>query len=152
MESRKLPKRENPLYAIWKSMRNRCVNPADQHYSYYGGRGISVCDRWLKSFEDFSTDVSPRPTGLTLDRIDNNGNYEPSNCRWATRAEQIANSRRPMFSTLARTTRSKRGWAKAIGVGFGTINYHHKKRGNLEMALRFILRQKSIQQRNERIV
>jgi len=73
-------------------MKSRCTYPSHPHYENYGGRGISVCSRW-KFFENFLADMGARPAGLTLDRINSNGNYEPSNCRWATPKEQQANRR-----------------------------------------------------------
>lgn len=81
-----------PEYAVWSQMRQRCANPNHHKYPRYGARGIQVCDRWVKSFANFIADVGPRPsTEYSLDRIDNDGNYEPSNCRWATRSEQGLN-------------------------------------------------------------
>lgn len=83
-----------PLYATWSAMITRCHNPNHQSYQFYGRRGITVCDRWRASFAAFLEDMAPRPSkGHTLDRIDNEKGYEPSNVRWATRIEQMANRR-----------------------------------------------------------
>jgi hypothetical protein len=80
------------IYYVWKSMKDRCFRQKCKDYPYYGGRGITVCDRWLK-FENFLADMGERPDGTSIDRIDNDGNYEPSNCRWATWSEQMKNKR-----------------------------------------------------------
>jgi len=84
-------RRGTPAYWAWVGMKQRCSNPNHQKYKYYGGRGISVCERWVKSFNAFVEDMGERPKGLTIDRINPDGNYEPSNCRWATWSEQNLN-------------------------------------------------------------
>ncbi len=83
----------------WWNARARCTNPANHKFPLYGARGISMCARWRESFEAFLADMGMRPPGLTLDRIDNDGNYEPGNCRWADAKTQSSN-RRPCGSWI----------------------------------------------------
>jgi hypothetical protein len=85
-----------PTYLSWDNMIQRCTNPNRPEYSYYGGRGITVCERW-RDFTNFLADMGERPEGTSLDRIDGDGNYEPGNCRWADRATQVANRRRSSY-------------------------------------------------------
>ena len=110
-------RQESPEYRSWSSMIQRCTNPKHHAYDRYGGRGIQVCDRW-RSFAVFLSDMGPRPSlEHSLDRYpDNNGNYEPGNCRWATAEQQAGNCRHNRFIEANGVARSVREWAEATGI------------------------------------
>ena len=113
---------KTPTYKSWKSMRDRCNNPNDPSYPRYGGRGIFVCAAWNASFEAFVSDVGWRPSmHHTIDRIDNDGAYEPSNCRWATKKEQSRNTRAVRLITHNGQTKTVADWADHLGIPHGTI-------------------------------
>lgn len=103
-------------YRVWSAMIARCHNPHAPNFSLYGGRGITVCDRWRVSFEAFLADVGPRPAGASIDRIDNDRGYEPGNCRWATAREQASNRRNNHRVTLGGETRTITEWARMVGI------------------------------------
>lgn len=87
-------KDKGPEYKAWVSMKSRCYNPNENGYEHYGGRGIKVCDRWLDDYQSFLDDMGKRPSlNHSIDRIDNDGNYEPSNCKWSEPYEQVRNQR-----------------------------------------------------------
>ncbi len=110
----------SPELSTWRGMVRRCTNPRDAAFPSYGGRGITVCERW-HSFEAFIADMGPRPPGRSLDRIDNNAGYEPGNCRWATATEQQNNKRdnRPLEHDGRTMTLSQ--WAAETGLKMATI-------------------------------
>ena len=105
------------LYRIWDGLRNRCNNPKHPNYNNYGGRGISVCSEW-DDFENFSkwSMANGYRDDLTIDRVDNDGNYEPSNCRWATKKVQANNTRKTIKITYNGDTKTLSEWAEIVGI------------------------------------
>ena len=113
---------KTPEYQAWNNMKNRCFNPNHKAYSDYGGRGIAVCDRWKNSFENFLADMGTKPsTKHSIDRINNDGDYSPKNCRWATKAEQQNNQRSNRLITIACVTLNIAQWTKEMGFGRNVI-------------------------------
>lgn len=114
-------KARTPEYAVWDAARRRCFKPSDMHYPTYGGRGITMCPEWRNSFQAFYEYMGPRPKGHSLDRIDNNGNYEPGNVRWATTQVQIRNRRITIRVTHQGETLSLAEWSEKTGIAYGTL-------------------------------
>jgi hypothetical protein len=108
-------------FRTWTHMRDRCYNKSDKRYNCYGGRGISVCDRWLDSFENFFTDMGEAPKNMSIDRINVNGNYCPENCRWATSEQQGNNTRTNHFLELGKERLTIAQWSRKTGIGTATI-------------------------------
>ena len=108
------------VYKSWQKMHERCENINSDAYYQYGGRGISVCTRW-KSFENFLEDMGDRPAEMSLDRINYSGNYEPSNCRWATSTQQNNNMRSNNLCTYNGETYTIAQWAKIMGLPWSTM-------------------------------
>lgn len=109
-----------PTYRSYHKMIERCSNPKSNRFSNYGGRGIRVCTRW-DNFETFFLDMGVRPDGTTLDRVNVDGNYEPGNCRWATKKEQSRNKQSTRFISANGETLPAIEWAERIGVGIHTL-------------------------------
>lgn len=108
-------------YAIWNGMKARCSNPNHLAFHRYGGRGIKVCERWFDSFENFFADMGVAPKGMGIERTDNDGNYEPSNCKWADAFEQCANQSTNVRLMLNGETHHVAEWARITGLKTVTI-------------------------------
>jgi hypothetical protein len=104
-----------PEFRTWANMKKRCEQESYDNFKYYGGRGISVCERW-QSFELFLLDMGKRPESASIDRIDPDGNYEPANCRWASRLEQARNKRNALILTINGTTKRLTEWLAVEGA------------------------------------
>ena len=109
------------IYFVWQAMIDRCHKPSNKSYHRYGARGIRVCQRWRDSFEAFDLDLGPRPPKATLERIDNNGHYEPGNVRWATYKEQSRNTRSNHLHTIDGETRCLAEWCEILNEPWTTV-------------------------------
>jgi hypothetical protein len=117
----------NPLYHLWRGIKDRCLNPKSKHYHRYGGRGITMHQAWVDDYAVFATYVGAQPDGMTLDRIDNNGNYEPNNVRWATRKEQANNRVTNTIVEHDGKAMTLSQWADHFGLPYVVINSRWKK-------------------------
>ncbi len=109
----------SPEYRVWRSMLDRCSNPNSSRWHTHGSRGIKVCDSWSSSFDNFYKDMGSRPhDGLSLERVNNSGNYEPGNCKWGTATEQAENRRTTRLFTLDGTTQSLKAWCRALDIPY----------------------------------
>ena len=145
MKKRKHGMINSRIYNIWRSMKKRCLNPNHEAYPRYGGRGITVCDEWKDDFQTFYdwAMTNGYQEGLTIDRIDVNGNYEPGNCRWATAKEQNNNTRNNRLLTHNGETHTMAEWADITGIGYDTLQSRLFKGGwTVEEALTKPVRRK----------
>lgn len=124
------PYYKQPWYNSYRSMMDRCYRKNAHNYSFYGGRGIKVCDEWqdIESFAIWCEHSNYRE-GLTLDRIDVDGNYEPSNCKWSTRKEQANNRRNTVYVTIDGVTKTLSQWADFVGISHSTISDRYYCKG-----------------------
>lgn len=120
-------KQKPKLYQRWSTMKKRCQNPNDENYHRYGGRGIKVCERW-ESFENFVADMGQPPAGMSLDRIDNDGDYCKENCRWVSLIDQANNTRTNRFVSAFGKRLTVSQWARELGSSPFVI-FERLKRG-----------------------
>lgn len=129
-------KSNTPEYYSWMCARMRCENPNDKRYARYGGRGIEMCERWRRSFSNFLADMGPKPSPQhTLNRKDNDGNYEPSNCCWATEIEQHSNRADNRLISHNGVKLTIAEWARQTGIKDSAIRYRLGSGWSVEQAL-----------------
>jgi hypothetical protein len=128
--------KKHPLYVTWKRMRQRCYNQTHHKFPIYGQRGVQICERWRDNFWAFVSDMGPKPTPKhTIERIDNNGDYEPDNCKWATKAEQARNMRANRRLTVRGRTMIMADWARETGIPANKIGARLKRGWTPEEAM-----------------
>lgn len=121
-------------YKTWMGMHRRCYDSTARGYSRYGGRGISVCERW-HSFENFYADMGNKPSDMSIERIDNDKSYSPENCRWATNVEQSKNRRLTINLTYNGVTMCLKDWSRKIGKPYTTMQLHYRNGYSTEQIL-----------------
>ena len=127
--------KRHELYSIWKGIRSRCSNPNVKCFKYYGGIGINVCKRW-DDFKLFVIDMGPRPTKKhEIDRIDCSKGYEPENCKWSTRTEQLQNTRKNVYIEYNGQRLTLSNWARKLGIAIETLRDRILREWPLESAL-----------------
>ncbi len=119
-------KKGTRVYQIWTGIKGRCLNPKHKDYKDYGGRGIMICNKWARSFIAFYTDMGDPPKGYTIERKNNNGNYEPNNCKWIPNERQARNRRSNLTLELNGVSMSAIEWAEYLNMSVWTI-YHRNK-------------------------
>ena len=126
-----------PEYSSWTNMKGRCCNPKNRSYHDYGGRGITICDRWIESFENFYADMGPKPSPKhSLDREHVSGNYEPENCRWATAQTQLNNTRRNTYVIYENKQYTLAELARYLGLGYQSfVRFYRKRNLPLDQAI-----------------
>lgn len=135
-KSRKHGMSFTPTYKIWSGMTKRCTNPNYFLYARYGGRGIKVCERW-KKFENFLADMGERPEGMSIERMDNDGDYSPENCRWASRVEQANNMSSNRFLEFQGVRHTCAEWARKIGIRYATLQDRLRQGWSVEDTLTY---------------
>jgi hypothetical protein len=125
----------DPLYGVWRGMLTRCENPNSPSYNRYGGRGIKVCERWRNSFLLWKNDMGPRPLGYTIERIDNDGDYTPTNCEWAPTKTQANNTRTNSYITWNGERKTLQQWADITGIKRSLIRARLNSGWSIERAL-----------------
>lgn len=134
---------DSPEWTAWARIKQVCSNPKNDYWKHYGGRGITICDRWKNSFEAFLQDMGRRPDGAkkhkrsfySIDRIDNNGPYSPENCRWASASEQMNNTTRSRLITFRNETRTLTQWARMLGLDPNVVRHRLIYGWSVELAL-----------------
>ncbi len=123
-------------YASWNSMKTRCLNPNSNRFHTHGGRGIKICKRWLKSFENFLNDMGKRPAGMSLERKNNSRNYTPGNCIWATAVQQSNNTRRNVIVKFGGKSLTLMQWSRCLSMPYSCL----KRRLQLGWGIRELLK------------
>ena len=127
----KIQNKKHPLYPTWINMKQRCNNPKNPSYPWYGGKGIRVCERW-KSFKNFAEDMGERPDGLTLDRIESTKDYSPENCRWADKKTQGVNRSQTIYIEYEGLKLTIEEWSLRTGISRDVIYFRYWRGWNIE--------------------